>query len=234
MWRRERILDLLEGIRSRRSIRNFNSKPVSEKVLIQLLELAIQAPSGVNRQPWEFFVVRGEVLEEFRRKSLENYRLGVRPNPEIPLGSTRDISPVLEGVFRERQVELAKQIFQLLGIEKGNKKKQREWNEKMLQFYDAPAVIIVVVDKMLHNDWPILDIGFVCQNIVLAGQEYGLGTCVMRAIVDYPEHIRKIVGIPESKRIIIGIAIGYPNWNHPINRLRTNRERIDKIVTLVG
>jgi nitroreductase len=73
----------------------------------------------------------------------------------------------------------------------------------------------------------------VVQNIVLAAQAYGLGTCVMRAIVDFPEQIRKIVGVPESKRIIIGIAIGYPDTKHPINQLRTNREKIDRIVTVV-
>ena len=59
-----------------------------------------------------------------------------------------------------------------------------------------------------------------------------MGTCVMRAAVDYPEQVRKVVGIPETKRIIVGIAIGYPDWNHPVNQLSTNRERIEKIVTL--
>jgi hypothetical protein len=54
----------------------------------------------------------------------------------------------------------------------------------------------------------------------------------MRAAVDYPEQIRKVVGIPETKRIIVGIAIGYPDWNHPVNQLSTNREKIEKIVTL--
>jgi nitroreductase len=55
----------------------------------------------------------------------------------------------------------------------------------------------------------------------------------MRAIVDYPEQVRKVVGIPDSKFIIIGIAIGYPDWDQPINKLRTNREEIENIVTFV-
>lgn len=224
-------MELLEGIKSRKSIRAFKPEPVSEQVLMELLEVATRAPSGVNFQPWEFFVVRGEMLEELKRENLEEHRLGKAPDPDIPVDPIKGVSPVLGGVYRERQVELAKQIFQLMGITKEDKKKREAWNEKMVQFYDAPAVIILVVDKAVYSPWRIIDIGAVTQNIALAAQEYGLGTCIMRAVVDHPEKVRKVVGIPESKRIAVGIAIGHPDWDHPINRLKTNREKIDKIVT---
>ncbi|MEA3360270.1 MAG: nitroreductase family protein, partial [Thermodesulfobacteriota bacterium] len=72
------------------------------------------------------------------------------------------------------------------------------------------------------------------ENIALAAPELGLGTCIMRAIVDYPEHLRKIAGIPESKRIIIGLAVGYPDWDYPIARIKTAREKIENLVTFVG
>jgi len=225
-------MEVLEAIRSRKSIRAFRPDPVPEGVLIKLLGVGTRAPSAVNLQPWEFFVVRGKALKEVKSAYLEDYRLGKPPDPDIPVGDTRDIAPVLKGVYKERQVALAKQIFQIMGITKANKKK--EWSEKMMQFYDAPAVIIVAVDKVLQSNWPILDVGLVTQNIALAAQESGLGTCIMRAIVDYPKHLRKIVGIPESKRIIIGLAIGYPDWDHPITGLKTTREEIDNIVTFVG
>jgi hypothetical protein len=60
-----------------------------------------------------------------------------------------------------------------------------------------------------------------------------LGTCVMRAIVDYPFLIRRIVGVPESKRIVVGTAIGYPDTSHPINGLRTECENIRRILKFV-
>ena len=53
----------------------------------------------------------------------------------------------------------------------------------------------------------------------------------MRAIVDFPTELRKQIGIPDSKQIIVGIAIGYPDWNHPVNQLKTEREALEKIVT---
>ena len=225
-------MEALEAIRSRKSIRAFRPDPVPESVLIKILEVATHAPSAVNLQPWEFFVVRGKALKEVKSAYLEDYRLGKLPDPDIPVGDTRDIAPVLKGVYKERQVALAKQIFQIMGITKANKKK--EWSEKMMQFYDAPAVIIVAVDKVLQSNWPILDVGLVTQNIALAAPEFGLSTCIMRAIVDYPKHLRKIVGVPELKRIMIGLAIGYPDWEHTIAGIKTTREEIENIVTFVG
>jgi nitroreductase len=225
-------VELIQAILSRRSIRAFKPDPVPKELIIKLLEIATHAPSAVNLQPWEFFILSGDILKKVKAAYLKDYRLRKLPNPDVSVGQTRDIAPVLEGVYKERQVALAKQIFEILHINKKNKKKN--WSEKMVQFYDAPAVIVLVVDKILQSDWPILDIGLVTENIALAAPELGLGTCVMRAVVDYPEHLRKIAGIPESKRIIIGLAVGYPDWNHPIARIKTDREKIENIVTFVG
>jgi len=47
----------------------------------------------------------------------------------------------------------------------------------------------------------------------------------------FPEEMRRIANIPESKRVIIGIAIGYPDWNNPLNSLRTEREPIKNLIT---
>ena len=54
-------------IEGRRSIRAFQDKPISKKVLTQLLELASKAPSGKNRQPWRFLVLQSEGKNEFLR-----------------------------------------------------------------------------------------------------------------------------------------------------------------------
>ncbi len=226
-------MELLEGIRSRNSIRVYKHDPVSREILMELLEIATRAPSGVNSQPWEFFVVKGSALDALKRASLDEYRRGTPPHPEVPVGPIRGVAPVLEGIYRERKIELAKQIFGAMGIKKEDREAREKWNESMVQFYHAPAIIIIVVDKMLQGSWPIMDIGFVSQNIALAAQAFGLGTCVMRAIVDYPERIREVVGIPKSKRIIVGISIGRPEMEHPVNRLLSNREKIEKIVTVV-
>ncbi len=55
-------MDLREAIYGRRAVREFTPEPVDEKVIRQLVDAAIQAPSAVNQQPWLFTVVRDRAL----------------------------------------------------------------------------------------------------------------------------------------------------------------------------
>ena len=226
-------MELSKAIRDRKSIRAFKSKSVPKSALLDILRIASRAPSGLNCQPWEFFIVRGRVLKHLKSGCVSAHRSGEPKTPDIPVYRMKGIVPEFDGIFNQRRVALGKQIFSILRINKEDTEGQVKWVENMVRFYDAPAVLIIAVDKTLKDDWPLLDIGFVAQNILLSAQEYGLGTCVMRAIVDYPFLIRKIVGIPESKRIIVGIAIGYADTSHPINSLRTERENVHRSVTVV-
>ncbi len=51
-------MDAIECILTRRSIRKYAKKEVSEEIINKLLECAMQAPSAANEQPWEFIVIR--------------------------------------------------------------------------------------------------------------------------------------------------------------------------------
>ncbi len=59
-------MDLLEGIYSRRSVREYTDEPVSREDVMEILRAGSWAPSGLNNQPWRFVVVRDEV----RRREL--------------------------------------------------------------------------------------------------------------------------------------------------------------------
>jgi nitroreductase len=53
---------ILERIKSRRSIRKFNSEPIDDAMVDQILTAGIWAPSGKNNQPWKFAVVKNQEL----------------------------------------------------------------------------------------------------------------------------------------------------------------------------
>ena len=60
---------------------------------------------------------------------------------------------------------------------------------------------------------------------------YGLGTVTQARAVVYPDIIREVLGIPDTKLMLVGIAIGYPDLTNPVNQYTTNREPIDKLVS---
>lgn len=220
-------MDIIEAIRTRKSVRGFRPDPVPKEILRDILDIATQAPSAMNTQPWEIIVIAGEVLENIKRGNIEMLESGALPNPNV------SVQP-FEGVYRQRQVDLAVQIFQLMGIAREDKAKRAEWMKRGFRFFDAPAAFILSVDKALKPWWELFDFGAISQTICLAALKYGLGTCIEDQGVMYPEVIRKYTGMPESKRIIICIPIGYPDWDFPANRLESKREPVEAITTWCG
>jgi len=222
-------MDILEAIRNRKSIRGYKADPVPKTLIRQVLETAIRAPSAVNCQPWEYFVITGEPLRKIRQGSVEKSRAGESPHSEHEL-----ITWTKDSIYGARQVELAKHIFQVMGIGREDKQKRVEWMERGLRYFDAPAAILICVDKKLSEAGPLLDIGAVMQNICLAALHYGLGTCIEDQGVMYPEVVRQHAGIPESKRLIIAIAIGFPDGDDVANTITSNREPVENLTTWVG
>lgn len=218
-------MTISEAIRKRKSIRDFKPDPVFQDVLREILETACRAPSAMNTQPWKFVVVTGEALERVKRENIEKLRAGDKFNSEYwTIGWSRD------SVYRQRQVSLAKQIFQLMDIDREDTGKRSEWMERGFRYFNAPAVIIILTDKTLKESTPFLDIGAVMQNVCLAALDYGLGTCIGDQGVMYPEVLRKHCNIPESDVIVISIAVGYPNDGFPANKLESPREPLDALM----
>jgi nitroreductase len=227
-------MELIDAIKKRKSVRAFKPQAVPTETIKQVLEIACRAPSSVNSQPWEFFIVKGEKLDKLRNMGVERVSQGNKPNPDVPLPDKEKGDMGLPGIYKKRQVVLAVTMFKILGIAKGDQKAMMDYMASMYRFWDAPAVIIICIDKMLKLlTYPLIDIGALIQTIALTAQEFDLGTCIMRAIVDFPEQVREIVGIPDSKNIVIGMTIGYPDWDHPINSFQSERDDVEDLLTVV-
>jgi nitroreductase len=222
-------VNIIEAIRMRKSIRDFKPDPVSKTILSQILEIASRAPSAENSQPWEFTIIAGNVLNNIRKANIEKLKAGAPPHPDL---HTQGWPP--GSVYRRRQIEIAKQIFQLMKIPRNDKEKRDRWMERGFRYFNAPAVIIISVDQSLHYPRPLFDIGAVTQTICLAALSYGLGTCIANQGITYPEVLYKHAGIPKSKRTMISIAIGYPNLDSPANKVVSHREPIENITTWCG
>ena len=215
-------MDLVEAIKARKSIRGFKQDPIPQSVLEELLDIGRWSPSGVNAQSWEFVVLTGEALEAVKQANVEQMDQKVEPHPDMGV-------PTLTGAYRERQVTLGREIFRLLGIGREDRDKRVDWTKTGLRFFDAPAAILVCADKEAPDITDVFEAGLVTQTIALAALHFGLGTCIQRAAVNYPDVIRDIAGIPASKRILVALAIGYPDMDLPVNTLRSTREEVSDI-----
>ncbi|MFP4041111.1 MAG: nitroreductase [Desulfosudaceae bacterium] len=222
-------MELKKAAKARRSIRRFKPDPVDVKTLRGILSLARYAPSAMNTQPWTFVVVSGEPLEAIKKENIERLRSGKTAQPE----HSTSVWPK-NSVFRQRQVDLGKQLFTLMKIPRDNPDKRLDWMERGYRFFDAPAAIIITYDKVFTKPGPLLDLGAVMQMICLAATDAGLGTCIEDQGVHYPEVLRQHARIPESKVISTAIAIGHPDPDFPANQVNSGRAAVDELTIWVG
>lgn len=218
-------METKDAIRSRKSTRNYLPKPVPREIVNQILETALRAPSAENMQPWWIAAVTGEPLEGIKRENVHRV-LSAAPaarHPDLP------------EAYQRRRVELAIELFRLMDIQREDKGKRQEWLLRGFRFFDAPAAIILSVNKSLKTEtWPIHDIGALSQTICLAAADLGLGTCIEAQGVLYPDVIRKHTGLSQDKEPVIGIALGYPDPDFPANRLVSRRAGVDEVTAWVG
>jgi len=220
-------MNVIEALKTRRSIRGYKPDPVPRQTIEKIIDAAIRSPSGMNTQPWEFHVITGRVLSDVTEENTRLFSSGTIPTTDM-------LSKPFEGIYRERQVALAKEIFRLMDISREDKEKRNIWMQRGFRYFDAPVAIIICSDREMKEHLDMLGIGALCQSICLAALEYGLGSCIADQGIMYPEVWHKLAGIPESKRIIAGICLGYPDWDFPANKLVSGREPLEKITTWTG
>jgi nitroreductase len=212
---------------SRKSIRGFLPNPVSQADIRSIVEMAIQSPSASNAQPWELAIITGAPLDEFNRRSVHAREQGAPINP--------DVAPAdLFGDYMRRRKEVGIKVFQLLGVAREDMAGREEWNRKALRFFDAPVGIIIYTDASLERGRTDYDLGLLTENLCLAAMCYGLGTCIDQQALCYPDIIRDITGMPEDKRLTAAVALGYPDWDFPVNQLESSREPVDVVASWHG
>jgi nitroreductase len=219
-------MEISEAINKRQSIRAFKPDPISKDLLKTILEESQRAPSWANTQPWEFAIATGQPLEQIRTGFME--RSKTRPSPDVARPPE----------FPERYAA------RIRVLDKQNRLvTQKDWETRLVhnfKHFGAPAVIYVLTGREFYyqtkglNVWALYDCGAVAENIMLLATNYGLGTVVQAQAAAYPDVLRSVLEIPESKIILLGIAIGYPDWDNPINQFRTERESLENIATWHG
>ena len=226
-------MDIIEGIRTRRSIRAFKPDPIPKKVLEEMLDVSRWAPSGGNVQPWYFHVLAGKPLAEVTTRLLEKAKTWngheyVNTNPDLP--RTGPYSKPL--IPRWQSLREATDAILYPPGSKNLELKQLEHREHMLRFFDAPSAIIVCADD--RGPSSIVSIGAVTQTVCLAALTYGLGTCIMGIPVLWPGIFRELLSIPDDRAIVTSIAVGYPEFSSQINTFPRPREPLHDLVEWHG
>ena len=216
-------MNLEEAIRGRRSVRGFLPDEVPEGTLREIFELAQWAPSNCNVQPWTPHVVSGEALLRLR-DALVTAGLRDEPiKPDWPADSK------FSGVYRDRQVDAAQQLYGAMGVERRDLVGRRKAYIRNHAFFDAPHAVLIFMPESFDTR-EAADIGMYAQTLMLALTARGIASCAQGALGLYPDIVREQLGITSDYRLLFGVSFGYEDPNEKANAARVGRARLDDAV----
>ena len=224
----ETAFQVEQVIYSRHSVRRFLPKPVPASTVKELLEVASQAPSGTNVQPWKVYALAGEKKVELGKAITEKYLASGIEGMPFDYYPKEWVDPWLS---RRRKTGI--DLYALLGIAKGDKDKMLLQWIRNYQFFDAPVGLIFTVDKIIGQGM-FLDYGMFIATLMIAARARGLDTCTQLAFAEFQEVIHKTLDVPENEMVICGMALGYADLEAPENKLRTEREPVENFADFRG
>jgi len=218
-----------EVVLGRRSIRGYKPDPVPRKLIEEVLQLAMRAPTSMNTQPWHFYVITGEPLDRIRAGNTERNLAGVPHSREFRIGQP------FAGKHRERQIGVAKQLFSAMGIARDDKDARQDWVMRGFRQFDAPVCVIITYDRDVDgSDDSPFDCGGVANALVNAAWSRGLGTVINSQGIMQSPVVREHAGIAADQVIMKSIALGWPDDTFPANAVVSERKPIEEAAIFVG
>ncbi len=211
------VLDRL--LASRFSCRGFTADPVPDDDLRAILAAAVRTPSWCNVQPWQVDVVSGEAMDRLRADIVA----------DTSLGSDYPFPPGYDGVHQQRRREVGWQLYEAVGVAKGDRDGSAREMLRNFEFFGAPHVAIISAPTAL-GPYAAIDCGLFVQSFLLAAQARGVATVAQAALAQKAEFLRGWLGLPDDRSVVCGISFGYADPAHPANSFRAGRAEIDDLV----
>jgi len=211
-------MELLEGIKTRCSTRGFKPDPIPKDVLGKILEAVSNTPSYTNTQPWEVVMVSGNKKDELSRVIFELAKANAPTNPDLPMPKGWSAG------HEARSGEHGARRLAKLGVARDDEAGRENLRLMNFEFYGAPCAVFLFIDGVL-GEWSIFDMGLFAQNLILAAHALGVESVLQASVTNYAPEIKKFLGVPESKKLVISIPLGYPDEEAKLNTYRSLKQK---------
>ena len=232
--------DFSQFLASRRSTRDFLSKPVAPEIIEQILKDSLTAPSWSNTRPFKVAVASGDirdrisaeflsrwsVLSKIMRKGILNKLRIVYSRYGLPT-SNRSIAKPYPAELKPRAERVGKEMYETFGVARGDRTARDQQWAKNYSFFGAPVELFIYVHKSLHI-YAASDAGLMMQNLMLSAHAHGLGSCAQGAVAIWDDVVRKEFDVPKGYRLLCGISLGYPSESS-MNDFKANRLEVEEL-----
>ncbi|MDB5828961.1 MAG: nitroreductase [Variovorax sp.] len=218
---------LRQLLHARHSCRAFLPAPVPEATLDAILTLAQRTASWCNTQPWQVVVTRGDATHRFRE--------ALQAEMARPEDAVADVIPDFpyplryEGRYLERRRESGFQLYEAVGVARGDRAAGAAQAAENFGFFGAPHVAILTTSDDL-GVYGAIDCGAWVSNFMLAARAHGVASIAQAALAARPDFLRAHFGLARDRKIVCGISFGYADTKAPVNGYRTSRAPLSEAV----
>jgi len=220
-------IDVLEHLLAARySCRAYKPEQVPRATIERLLKAAQRTASWCNSQPWQLTITSGEATRKFRDVLYPVAASGAPNAGDFPFPRE------YRGVYLERRRESGFQLYNTLGIVRGDKAAYAQQAMQNFNFFGAPHVAIITTDEAL-GVYGAVDCGGYVSNFMLAAQALGLATVPQAALAFHSDVVRRHFGLGDDRRVVCGISFGFADGDNKVNSYRTSRATLPEVATFL-
>lgn len=210
----------------RYSCRAYKPDTVPHEIITRILTAAQRTASWCNSQPWQVTITSGEATKKFRDVLYPVAASGT------PSSGDFEFPREYRGPYLDRRRESGFQLYNTLGIARGDKAAYAEQALQNFNFFGAPHVAIITSDEAL-GVYGAVDCGGYVNNFMLAAQALGVATVPQAALAFHSAVVRKHFDMPDDRRVVCGISFGYADGEHKVNSYRTSRAQLGDVAKFV-
>ena len=207
---------------ARHSCRAFLPDAVAQGTISDIVEAAQKVPSWCNAQPWQLTITSDQATDDFR-DALFTYAQSNAPSPDMnwPTGYS--------GIYKDRRRTCGFQLYDAVGIAKGDRAASATQMMENYRLFDAPHVALVTSPAEL-GPYGAMDCGGFVTAFTLAAQAKGVQSIAQAAIAAHAPFVRAYFNLPKDRLILCAISFGYGDTGHPANSFRTERETPQNVI----
>ena len=213
---------LLALQQARFSCRGFLPDLVPRAVIERILASAQLTASWCNAQPWQAHIASGAGAQRFR-EGLQARLQGEPGTPDFPHPAR------YEGDYQARRRECGFQLYEAVGVARGDREASRVQALRNFELFGAPHVALITSEADL-GIYGAVDCGAYVANFMLAAHSLGIACIAQAALAAYPAALREVLGIAADRSIVCAISFGHADPGHPANQFRTTRADVAQAV----
>ncbi|MFD1672139.1 nitroreductase [Agrilactobacillus yilanensis] len=208
-------------IYKRRSIRDFRKEPLPDEVITSIVEDASHAASWQNTQSWQVYVAKGQALAQIHTQFLAAAQADQASVTDLTTPHMAQRSALSKSNIEQWRTAVEAAVGQ-------GDAAWAKFAQAGTDFFNAPAVAFITASSQT-SEFTIYDMGAFGQTLMLAAADRGVGSIAAYNLVKYPEIIKKVLAIPATEEVVIGIGLGYAS-DSPINDVYTKRMSVANIL----